>query len=800
MDKLHFKVSSGLKNIIGQDLITEEFIAIYELVKNSFDAHATQVDILFTKDSIIIQDNGKGMSYDDIIEKWLFVAYSAKKAGKEDIVDEHSRDYRSELSATRYYAGAKGIGRFSCDRLGSTLHMYSAKSNALHVENIIINWSKFEENADIQFEDVEVVHKESSIVRVNKDAAIVNFNYGTILLVKNLRASWGHERMRLLKRALTKLINPFDENTNEEAGRGFKIFLHAPEFQEEDKKAKSIDEVINGEIKNSIIELVKFKSTAIHVRVANRKIHTILEDRGVLIYEIKEDNDEFTLLNDVDFYLYFINTAAKTNFTRRMGLQSTQFGSVFLFKNGFRVYPFGEPGDDMLGIDKRKQQGYNRFLGTRDLLGRIEIKGDPNGEYFKESSSRDGGLVDTVAYRQLVSAFIKTCLVPLEKYVSGILWYTDDINDPTRRERREMDRHTDEPYLLKAIDVKAEVADLLANLTRNKKNGVLINYDPRILQVSPEEATPEVKALIDRMYNFAEKVQDSSLIHNLSSTKKYIADLEQKILAESLLRKQEEDARRQAERDKRAAENAAREAEERASKAEERAKAEEMANTLLKSTIAPGLEQVVSLHHLIGISSGTIDTLLKTLQKASKGKESVSTELLVDIIDKISFENNKIHVVTQFATKANFLMNSEEIDADIARFLSDYLKNISSTVFLHQIKIEVVNEVRGLAQRSFKPIELSMVIDNLVSNSWKARANNIKVTLRKKADSLIVHFRDDGQGVQSKSIDNIFKMGYTTTRGSGLGLHHVKQILERMGADIYLETNYKEGAEFVLTF
>lgn len=79
MDELKFKVSSGLKNILGRDLITSDNIAILELVKNSYDAHATKVDITFKADSITIADNGKGMSLSDIQQKWLFVGYSAKK-------------------------------------------------------------------------------------------------------------------------------------------------------------------------------------------------------------------------------------------------------------------------------------------------------------------------------------------------------------------------------------------------------------------------------------------------------------------------------------------------------------------------------------------------------------------------------------------------------------------------------------------------------------------------------------------------------------------------------------------------
>lgn len=83
---LSFRISTGLKNIIGRDLISNEYIAIFELVKNSYDAGASKVDIEFTQSQkegaqISISDNGCGMNYEEITQKWLFVAYSEKKLG-----------------------------------------------------------------------------------------------------------------------------------------------------------------------------------------------------------------------------------------------------------------------------------------------------------------------------------------------------------------------------------------------------------------------------------------------------------------------------------------------------------------------------------------------------------------------------------------------------------------------------------------------------------------------------------------------------------------------------------------------
>ena len=139
-EKLHFKVSAGLKSIIGKELINDKYIAIFELVKNSYDAGARNVTIKFEKirsdePRIYIIDDGKGMSKQEIIDKWLFVAYSEKR----------NSTYRDNIKFRRNYAGAKGVGRFSCDRLGETVQLFSKTDEDIVVNSVHINWNEFED-------------------------------------------------------------------------------------------------------------------------------------------------------------------------------------------------------------------------------------------------------------------------------------------------------------------------------------------------------------------------------------------------------------------------------------------------------------------------------------------------------------------------------------------------------------------------------------------------------------------------------------------------------------------------------
>src|SRR5690554_3236394 len=144
-NELHFKTNVQLKSIIGKDLINDDNIAILELVKNSFDADAKRVNVTYfnLKDNddeltqsfsektsrLIIQDDGLGMDLDDIQDKWLNIAYSEKKSNK----TQHNRRM----------AGAKGVGRFSCDRLGEYLNLYAKTKDDKKYVKLSIDWKLF---------------------------------------------------------------------------------------------------------------------------------------------------------------------------------------------------------------------------------------------------------------------------------------------------------------------------------------------------------------------------------------------------------------------------------------------------------------------------------------------------------------------------------------------------------------------------------------------------------------------------------------------------------------------------------
>lgn len=815
-NQLNFKVSSGLKNIIGRDLIINDTVAIFELVKNSFDAEAKNVQLYFDQDRVIIIDDGHGMSHQDLVEKWLFVAYSEKK--KENQYNPH--DYRNNVQ-NKVYAGSKGVGRFSCDRLGKNLKLQTIhKENYSHNEILDIEWDKFESDDLKRFESIKVYNSSTSQFELkNIEYTLGLFNnfsltnaiklpkHGTIIEITGLRENWDRRKLLELRKSLAKLINPFKQTSD------FEIVILAPneiiEDQKELSNIKDVDShipVVNGAIKNFIFDTLQSKSTHLEVFFTDngKNIVSILIDRGELIYKIKEPNEYF-LIEQTDFSasIYYLNTAAKQIFKRRMGINSVAFGSVFLFRNGFRVYPIGNEGDDTFHLDRRKQQGYARYLGTRDIIGKIDVNGTE--EQFKEATSRDQGLIETPAYLQLQECFMEKCIKRLENYVVEVTW------------KDSLDRDLDTPERLNTDLAKARIINIVSKLA-NAKKIELIDFSKDLISILNEKSS-QFEESIEGLKAVAQKSNNKELwdqIHKAElrylelkqaeeQAKKDAAEAEEarKRAEEATRRAQRE--RQEAERQKQLAEQAAKQAEEEKQEAlAEKEKVtlayeeEKKRNLFLTANSSIDKDNIVNLMHQIGIYASTIHTILANqIDKLNHG-ENLTKEDLINTFEKLTFKNQQNLSVSRFATQANFRIQSERITANIIDFFNEYLTAICSFYAGDTLKIDFDSEVDNF-ERNFLPIELSMVIDNLVHNARKAQASSVHFNIKKvNTKQIEISVTDDGIGVNVLERNRIFEKGFSTTDGSGLGLYHVKFIIEQMGGSIALNEDFNNGCQFII--
>tara|TARA_R110000737_G_scaffold350849_1_gene391124 strand:- start:1895 stop:4117 length:2223 start_codon:yes stop_codon:yes gene_type:complete len=732
---LNFRVSSALKDIIGRDLITDDYIAIFELVKNSYDAHASRVDIIFSdvtdrdKSKIIIKDNGKGMNFEDLSEKWLFVGYSAKKEGSED------KDYRDKIYQNRQYAGAKGIGRFSCDRLGKSLRLETTKVNE-KTQQLLTNWESFEKNMREEFMNIKVIHSD-----LNKNS--YGLKHGTILEISELRSKWDKEKLDYLKKSLSKLINPSEDKNK----RPFNIFITCEEFAKSEEK-----------IENFIFETLAIKTSKIEVEITEdgKKIITELKDGGTRIYRIEEHNS-MKILSNIKVKVYYLNQSAKLTFSNRMGVNTKDYGSVYLYRNNIRIYPYGEPGEDPLKLDLRKAQKPSIYIGNKDIIGRIEIT-ETTTDLFKESSSRGDGFQKNAAYSEFMKFYHENVIERLEKYVIDVqkwgdgnfLSIEDDLDNVSQDE------------------LKTKITDLITKIT-NSDEIVDLKYDPNFVNIISNNSSGSATSLVKNLYRLAKNSGNDKILDVANKTEKRVAELI----------------------------NAFKEVDEIAKKTTIELEEKVTENLFLKSVKSQDFDEVVSFLHHIGISAGIVDNYLTGLYNKVRKGEDLDNKKLIDILKIVVFENKKIQNISKFATKANFKLYTDAIEINLEEYLKEYVKNVVSIATNDGMKVSFLNHYNKSFIGKFRPIEINILVDNLFSNSKKAGATKFEIEMKQRDNKLVISFIDNGKGIDTEKLEDIFRYGYTTkTEGAGIGLYHVKEIVDRFGGELKVKSKLNKGTEF----
>lgn len=833
MGKAHFKTHAHIKSIIGKDLITDDNIAVLELVKNSFDAGSKKVEIIFrnisnndddetrnflTKRSskLIIRDYGIGMSETDISDKWLNIAYSEKKEKKEDF--------------GRMMAGNKGVGRFSCDRLGRFLIMYS-RVEGQDYRKLFIDWKLFEREGDINFniQDVEFDIETISPEKFEEETGYVGFKNGTIIELNFLRGQWNADKILNLRRHLEKLINPnqaFKSNP-------FAINIIANEFLEFDEK-QSENSKINGPVKNRIFESLNFKTTSIKAEIDSdgKFIMSTLQDRGNEIFTLKEKNP-FYLLKSITVNIYYLSTYSKAYFTKQTGIRSVDFGSIYLFINGFRIPPYGDEGDDWLGMEKRKGQGYNRFLGTREVVGRIEIT--DQDEAFKIISNRSG-IVNNPNFDQLTKSespygYYYKIFRRLERYVvEGIKWDSTlendrsiekKVNDPNWTESKER-------YAEDSLSRNKRAISVINNIIDTKKDDIdelkindkfvnsIINQQIEIAQKELEEVIQkvsdktkdlspiEITSVINKLSQNSTILDSFSKVlsnYSIPITKEsndftslqesYLNNLNRMLLLEEHLKQEENQKKKLEEENQRLVAES---------------EAEKKRNTFLLATANHANPDALGLIHHIQNETPKINSQTQTLIDKFLANDYKISDV-IKRLHTIKLLSDKVLKISNLITRANFNAKAETQPIDIVKYFEQYIglfQEITGDDTTINIELET-NEVNFWSRLSV--INLSIIIDNLISNSIKAKANKILIIIENQDNNILtINFSDNGDGVPEKylkSIDEIFKLGETSRMGgSGIGLYTVKDLLTKMRGKItFLGNNiYLHGATFQLTF
>lgn len=362
--EVSFKFSSRFSQLIGRNLISNPIVAVSELVKNSYDADADNISVEFQNllsgvATLKIIDDGEGMSFDDVATKWMMVGTDNKV---------HS----PITTKGRRKLGEKGIGRFSVERLAKRLEISSTKQGDDFAISFSIDWDQYE-TYDGEFS--QLTHK---VIRIPCD---IN-KKGTTLTLEDLRDHWGKDELLNLQKEL-ELLRPIDINKASYKkyvfpGSNVKINLIASDIL---KTKKFIDSHfisyaqahLYGEIKgdgSAVVRVfIKSNISASKTDISEEYKYSAADidtSCGPVTYEA------FVFLKDKRLY------KSLTVENKNMDDYLEAFCGVKIYRDGFRILPFGDKDNDWLELNAKRTGSPEFRIATYNTIGVVYITRDRN--------------------------------------------------------------------------------------------------------------------------------------------------------------------------------------------------------------------------------------------------------------------------------------------------------------------------------------------------------------------------------------------------------------------------------------
>ncbi len=414
-EQVRFSIDAGLIDRLGKELVARQETAVSELVKNAYDADSTEVILTFIDSDNIggtlkIQDNGDGMSRDELINGFMRISSS----------DKIHNPYSSKFKRKR--AGQKGIGRFAVQRLGTLLTIITQTHNSDQALMLKVNWDDYQKDIDL----FSISNSLKFIPKVKEK--------GTTLIIEHLREKWTEAAIQRIYGYVADIIqtvslSPQRKELNESrvmdtSDPGFNFSF----IKIVDSKAKTI-------VNKDLLHYTHAAATInAHIDASGIGIFTIESEKlGINeIGEIGNDPDDnsipFDKLKNVRFrayyFIYDADLVPKMQLGNVKKLAEKQ-GGIRLYRNGFRVLPYGEPSNDWLKLDKSlRTRSLLPSHGNNNFFGFVELT-DSDNEFF-ETSSREG-LTENEAmiqlqnfvYRTLITGVIKVAEVRNKKITTS---------------------------------------------------------------------------------------------------------------------------------------------------------------------------------------------------------------------------------------------------------------------------------------------------------------------------------------------------------------------------------------------
>lgn len=382
---VRFSADASLISRLGEQLVARQETAVSELVKNAYDADATYARLIFSGTERLggrlhIRDDGVGMDRTELVDGFMRLASRSKI--------QHPRS----LLFDRQRAGRKGIGRFAAQRLGNVLTLVTQTENAEKALQVKIDWRDFEVEGNL-------FRIASRIEEIDKDRP-----KGTTLIIDGLRETWSDAQIQRVYRYIQDLVQPFPlapvaKNSRSRKDPGFTVVLSRLVGVKEVEVA-SEDKMLFQHAVARITGTVNEKGVATW-RIESSRLK--IDEREALSAHSKTPGVAFSILRKVNFTAhYFIWSEVPPLVAPALKELVRTRGGIRLYRNGFRVLPYGEADNDWLQLDETsRQRAVLPAIANINWVGFVEIR-DAEGRYFEETSSREG-LLHNAAYEELVT-------------------------------------------------------------------------------------------------------------------------------------------------------------------------------------------------------------------------------------------------------------------------------------------------------------------------------------------------------------------------------------------------------------
>lgn len=404
-EKIIFKPRARLLLQLGDQLIKNESIALLELVKNSYDADATHVNISMEnlenpdKGTIVIEDNGIGMDMEIMKNVWMEPAsdYKEKLLEEKKVTKEFKR----------LPLGEKGIGRFSVYKLGEEIELVTKKGKNREIV-LKVDWNDFRNSKYLEEMSVRITEREPVI--------FTGLKTGTRIVVNKLKTSWTKPMVKEVYRSINSMCSPFD------APDSFTVAFHIDkqEWIEGLLSWKQIKDYalfsIECEIEGQDISKFDYKFTpwpamkklhAKHITQKDDKVKKVLK-------MVDRDNAPINLsvakIGVVKFKALIFDRDTKILSLAiqegKKGLKEylDANGGIRIYREGVRVYDYGEPGNDWLDLGTRRINVPTKRISNNIILGAINLVREDSRDLI-EKTNREG-FIDNEAYNVFKAAVL----------------------------------------------------------------------------------------------------------------------------------------------------------------------------------------------------------------------------------------------------------------------------------------------------------------------------------------------------------------------------------------------------------